>query len=135
MPAQKLPISVIVLTLNEEANIAPCLETIVDWAGEVFIVDSGSTDRTLNIISHYEAQVVHHPFENYSRQRNWAQASLPLTHQWVFHIDADERLYPQLICKLRQLFATGRVEPATAGFLVRRLIHFLGRPITHGGIY
>jgi len=135
MPAQKLPISVIVLTLNEEANIAPCLETIVDWAGEVFIVDSGSTDRTLNIISHYEAKVVHHPFENYSRQRNWAQASLPLTHQWVFHIDADERVSPQLIGKLRQLFATGRVEPATAGFLVRRLIHFLGRPITHGGIY
>ena len=135
MPVNKLPISVIVLTFNEEANIAPCLDSIVDWAGEVFIVDSGSTDRTLNIISQYGAQVVHHPFENYSRQRNWAQVSLPLTHQWVFHIDADERVSPLLIGELRQLFATVPMGRAPAGFLVRRLIHFLGRPITHGGIY
>lgn len=135
MPIHKLPISVIVLTFNEEANIAPCLDTIVDWAGEVFIVDSGSTDRTLNIISRYGTQVVYHPFENYSRQRNWAQASLPLTHPWVFHIDADERVSPQLIGELNQLFATESRGYTTAGFLVRRLIHFLGRPITHGGIY
>ena len=135
MPVHKLPISVIVLTFNEEANIAPCLETIVDWAGEVFIVDSGSTDQTLNIISQYEAQVVRHPFENYSRQRNWAQASLPLTHQWVFHIDADERVSPLLIGELRQLFATAPMGGATAGFLVRRRIKFLGRSITHGGLY
>ena len=135
MQAQKLPISIIVLTFNEEANIAPCLDTIVDWAGEVFIVDSGSTDRTLNIISQYGTQVVHHLFENYSRQRNWAQASLPLTHQWVFHIDADERVSPQLISELRQHFATAPMGGDTAGFLVRRQIQFLGRSITHGGIY
>jgi glycosyltransferase involved in cell wall biosynthesis len=116
MPVHKLRISVIVLTFNEEANIAPCLNTIVDWAGEVFIVDSGSTDRTLNIISQYGAQVVHHTFENYSRQRNWAQASLPLTHQWVFHIDADERVSPLLICELRQLFANVPMGRSAAGF-------------------
>ena len=135
MPVHKLPISVIVLTFNEETNIAPCLDTIVDWAGEVFIVDSGSTDRTLNIISQYQAQVVHHPFENYSRQRNWAQASLPLSNQWVFHIDADERVSAPLIGELRQLFANPPMGCSTDGFIVRRLIHFLGRPITHGGIY
>jgi glycosyltransferase involved in cell wall biosynthesis len=123
------------LTFNEEANIAPCLDTVVDWAGEVFIVDSGSTDRTFNIISQYDAQVIHHPFENYSRQRNWAQASLPLTQQWVFHIDADERVSPQLISELKRVFATESKGGATAGFLVRRQIQFLGRSITHGGIY
>lgn len=135
MLARKLPISVIVLTFNEESNIGLCLDTIVDWAGEVFIVDSGSTDRTLNIASQYQAQVIHHPFENYSRQRNWAQASLLLTHEWVFHIDADERVSPQLMRELMQLFPAPTTGPAIAGILVRRRIHFLGQPITHGGIY
>jgi len=135
MSKHKLPISVIILTFNEEENIAACLDTIVDWAGEVFVVDSGSTDRTLDIVAHYGVTLVSHPFRNYSHQRNWAQTSLPLQHPWVFHIDADERVSPNLLGELRKLFADSDRAGATAGFLVRRMIHFLGRPITHGGIY
>lgn len=136
MPLEKLPLSVIVLTFNEEQNIGPCLEGIVPWAQEVFVVDSGSTDRTLDIVSKYGSKVLTHPFRNYSDQRNWAQDNLPLSHEWVFHIDADERVSPELVDRLRELFAeTSDSTQAYAGFLVRRKIIFFGKPIIHGGLY
>ena len=61
MISEHLPISVIVMTNNEEANIGPCLDTVVDWANEVFVVDSGSTDRTLEIVAKYTNHIVRHP--------------------------------------------------------------------------
>lgn len=136
MPLQKLPLSVIVLTFNEEQNIGPCLESIVPWAEEVFIVDSGSTDRTLNIVSTYGTKVLTHSFQNYSHQRNWAQENVPLSHDWVFHIDADERVSPELVDRLRELFSeTSQATQDYAGFMVRRKIIFFGKPIIHGGLY
>lgn len=136
MSLEKLPLSVIVLTFNEEQNIGPCLESIVPWAQEVFVVDSGSTDRTLEIVSKYGAQVLTHPFKNYSHQRNWAQDNVPLSHEWVFHIDADERVSPELVDRLHELFAeTSLSTQDYAGFLVRRKIIFFGRAIIHGGLY
>lgn len=136
MLLQKLPIAVIVLTLNEEQNIGPCLESIVSWAQEVFVVDSGSTDRTLDIVSRYGATVLTHPFQNYSLQRNWAQDHVPLSHEWVFHIDADERVSPELVSRLRALFAeTSHAPQDYAGFMVRRKIIFFGKPMIHGGLY
>lgn len=136
MSLQKLPLSVIVLTFNEEQNIAPCLESIVPWAEEVFVVDSGSADRTLEIVSKYGAKVFTHPFQNYSHQRNWAQDNVPLSYEWVFHIDADERVSPELVDRLRLLFAeTSHATQEYAGFMVRRKIIFFGKPIIHGGLY
>lgn len=136
MSHEKLPLSVIVLTLNEEQNIGPCLESIVPWTQEVFVVDSGSTDRTLDIVSKYGAKVLTHPFQNYSHQRNWAQNNVPLSHEWVFHIDADERVSPELVDRLRELFAeTSHATQDYVGFMVRRKIIFFGKPIIHGGLY
>jgi glycosyltransferase involved in cell wall biosynthesis len=135
MDVEQLPISVIVMTNHEEANIGPCLDTIVDWANEVFIVDSGSTDRTLDIASKYTNNIFRHPFENYSRQRNWAQANLPLANEWVCHIDADERVSPELNVELRKFFSGLPRYPQINGILVRRHIVFGGRHIRHGGIY
>lgn len=136
MSPEKLPLSVIVLTFNEEQNIGPCLESIVSWAQEIFVVDSGSTDRTLDIVSKYGAKVLTHPFQNYSHQRNWAQNNVPLSHEWVFHIDADERVSPELAARLGELFA-GRSHSTQdyAGYMVRRKIIFFGKPIVHGGLY
>lgn len=132
---QKLPISVIVLTFNEEANIGPCLNSIVDWAHEVFVVDSGSTDRTLEIVRTFTDKVAQHPFENYSKQRNWAQTHLPLEQEWICHIDADERVTPALVSKLRSFFDPPSAPAHIHGLMIRRQIVFSGRHIKHGGIY
>jgi len=135
MVSETMPISVIVLTHNEESNIESCLRSVVPWSGEVFIVDSGSTDRTLEIAAKYTDKIFSHPFENYSRQRNWAQVSLPLRFNWVFHIDADERVSSALRSKLQVFFRKNISNQSVAGILVRRRIEFLGRHIKHGGIY
>lgn len=134
MREPRLPISVIVLTQDEEANLDACLRSVGEWAGEVFVVDSGSTDRTVEIARQFTPNVVVHPFENYSRQRNWAQQSLPLRFDWVFHIDADERVSDELAASLRRMFAGGMVDRLD-GLMVSRRTVFLGRPIMHGGHY
>jgi glycosyltransferase involved in cell wall biosynthesis len=130
-----LPISVIVLTYNEAQNIEACLDSLLDWAGEIFVVDSGSTDRTLDLVAGYPISVFTHPFENYSQQRNWAQQELPLRYDWVFHIDADERVTNELINGLRQVFADEQRIARISGLFVRRRIVFWGKHIRHGGIY
>lgn len=130
----RLPISVIVLTYNEADNVADCLQSVVDWVGEVFVVDSGSTDGTQTIVRRYTDNLVEHPFENYARQRNWAQEQLPLTYEWVFHIDADERATPELAQSLRWFFA-GNGPNEVVGLIVSRRSVFFGRAIMHGGHY
>jgi len=136
MSSSKLPLSVIVLTFNEEKNIGACLESIMPWAREVFVVDSGSTDRTLDIVGSYGAKIFAHPFHNYSHQRNWAQDNLPLSYEWIFHIDADERVSLDLADRICELFAEPSHETHNlAGLMVRRKIIFFGKPILHGGLY
>jgi glycosyltransferase involved in cell wall biosynthesis len=127
--------SVIVLTQDEEANIAACLESVSGWAKEIFIVDSGSTDGTLALAAHYTKKIFHHPFENYAAQRNWAQTHLPLESEWVFHLDADERVSADLARQVTALFVSGLDQGPTAGVLVRRRIEFLGRHMRFGGLY
>lgn len=130
----RLPISVIVLTLNEEANLGPCLESVIAWAGELIVVDSGSTDGTLTIARRYTERIVTHPFENYAAQRNWAQTNLDLAHVWVFHLDADERVTPELAASLQHFFASGADQRFVGAMASRRTI-FMGRAIRHGGHY
>jgi glycosyltransferase involved in cell wall biosynthesis len=131
----RLPVSIIVLTFNEEMNIEVCLKSVAEWAGEVFVVDSGSTDHTQTIVAQYTPKLVCHPFENYSKQRNWAQSNLPLAYDWVFHLDADERVTPDLTKALWEVFANKEQLERINGLLVRRRIEFMGRHITRGGIY
>jgi glycosyltransferase involved in cell wall biosynthesis len=130
----KLPISVVVLTLNEEANIEKCLQSVCAWADEIFVVDSGSHDRTVEISSRHTPNIVIHPFENYSSQRNWAQQNLPLKNEWILHIDADERVTPELAESLRTVFAHGPSRERD-GYLISRRTVFMGRAILHGGHY
>src|SRR5574337_758073 len=88
---RKYPLSAVVLALNEEANIAACLKSR-EWADEVFVVDSLSADRTVEVSEKLGAKVFAHPFEGYAKQRNWAINNLPFSHQWVLMADADEQI-------------------------------------------
>ena len=135
-----LPISVVILTHDEEVNIGGCLASVVGWAGQVFVVDSGSSDRTVEIASGLGATVVEHAFEGYSKQRDWALEHLPLAHDWVFTLDADERISPELIEELHNLFGGGAEAPSpvldhVSGFYVKRKLIFMGRWIRRGGYY
>ena len=129
-----LPLSVVVLTFNEERNLPSCLESVTAWAEQTFIVDSGSTDGTLAIAEQFGARVVTHAFESHARQWQWALSSLPLD-RWVLALDADQSLTPELREDItRKLMDwTGPDSPAGA-YLNRRQI-FRGRWIRHGGYY
>jgi len=127
------PVSVVILTFNEEANLPACLESVRDWAREMFIVDSGSTDRTTAIAAHFGASLVEHPFETHSRQWDWALVTLPFTTDWVLALDADQRATPELGCEIAGL--TKERLSGVDGVFIKRQQWFRGRWIRHGGYY
>ena len=130
---QEALLSVIVLTRDEEANLGLCLESLAGLGAQVFVVDSGSTDRTRDMALLAGCTVVEHPFENYARQFNWALETLPLRTAFVMRLDADERLTPELA---RELAATLPTLPGRiGGLLLKRRVYFWGRFIRHGGYY
>jgi glycosyltransferase involved in cell wall biosynthesis len=124
------PVSVLVPTLDEELNLPDCLASL-KWADEVFVVDSLSHDRTLEIAHEHGVHVVQHPFESYSRQKNWALESLPFRNEWVLIVDADERVPSEL----RQEIESVVSNSAHDGYYVNRRFIFLGRWIRHAGWY
>jgi len=126
-------VSVVVLAYNEELNLPECLASLQGLPREVFVVDSGSTDRTRDIARAAGAIVVEHPFENYSAQRNWAQQNLPLSSDWVMHLDADERLTPELVAEIADVLQNP--QPGIDGYMFRKRTVFMGRWIRHGGHY
>jgi len=128
-----LDLTVVVLTLNEEENLPDCLDSVAGLECPTYVVDSGSTDRTVEIAEAHGIAVVEHPFENYGAQRNWSQANLGIDTEWVLHIDADERLTLELRDEIAE--ALTETDPDIAGFLLRRRTVFLGKWIRHGGHY
>jgi glycosyltransferase involved in cell wall biosynthesis len=126
----KAPVSVLVPTLDEELNLPDCLDS-VRWADEVFVVDSFSHDRTVDLARERGAQIIQHPFESYSRQKNWALDTLPFRNEWVLILDADERVSPEL---QREIESTVAVADCAGYYLNRRVI-FLGTWIRHAGWY
>jgi glycosyltransferase involved in cell wall biosynthesis len=132
MTADRAPVTLMVLTFNEERNLRACLESVAGWAADIVVVDSGSTDGTVAIAAEYGARVVTHPFETHARQWRWALETMPLTTTWVLALDADQRLMPEL----RDEIATRLQDPGeTAGFFLNRRQIFRGRWIRHGGYY
>src|SRR5262249_3790144 len=88
-------LAVIILTFNEEDNIAQALDSVCGWASEVWVVDSFSTDQTLEIAGRYPCRIDRHAFEDYGKQRNHA-LSLPIEAEWILFLDADEWPSPEL---------------------------------------
>jgi glycosyltransferase involved in cell wall biosynthesis len=122
----KLPITVVLLTLNEEANLPGALDNICPIVEEVFIVDSLSTDATIEIALERNVGVVQREFTNFGDQWNWALERLPIETAWTLKLDPDERLSPELIDELRELLAG---EPRCSGYSMRRRLWFMGKPM------
>jgi glycosyltransferase involved in cell wall biosynthesis len=121
MPAQ-LPVSIVILTLNEERNLPACLASVAK-ADDVVILDSGSTDRTVEIARTAGARVFTNPFRNFAQQRNHAHRAIEFAHAWVMHLDADEQMTPELLAECA-------VVPADAppdGYFVAPRMMFHGR--------
>jgi glycosyltransferase involved in cell wall biosynthesis len=126
-------ISVIILTFNEELNLPIALESVSQLTPSIFVVDSGSTDRTVEIARAAGANVVHHEFENQGNQINWAIDNLPIQTDWVMRLDADERLTPELVRELHDKLPLLPYD--VYGLLLKCRVYFWGRWIRHGDFY
>jgi glycosyltransferase involved in cell wall biosynthesis len=122
--------SVIILAYNSADTLGATLASAQEISDDLHVVDSFSTDDTVALSRQHGAQVVQHAFENYGAQRNWAIDNLVLRYPWQLHLDADERLTPELIASVRSL----PENPAHSGFLIARFVQFLGRQMRHGGM-
>ena len=126
-------LNVIILTHQEELNLPYALRSLQRLDCEIFVVDSGSTDRTIEIAKAFGARVVQHAFESQARQLNWALDTLPLTAGWTLRLDADERLTDELAAEIGGVLSAAPAE--IAGYLIKRRVYFWGRWIRFGGYY
>ena len=121
-------LTVIILTKNEERNIADCLAS-VQWADEVVVFDAFSQDRTVEMAREAGATVFQHPFQNFAQQRNAALDAVD--SDWVFFVDADERATPELAAEIRRAIQ----DESRSGWWVPRHNYIFGRVIRHAGWY
>ncbi len=125
---RKLPLSVAVITLNEENNLGACLESARSLnPAEIVVIDSGSTDRTEAIAKKHGAYFEHNDWPGHVKQKNFAFSRC--TQPWVLSLDADERLTPELCESILKLFEQG--EPASDGYWLNRRTWYLGEWIWH----
>lgn len=127
--AMAVHVAVIILTFNEEKNIAHALDSVCGWAREVFVFDSFSTDATLRVAERYPCKIVQHRFENYGRQRNAALDELPVTAEWILFLDADEWLTQDVKREIEELIAK---SPNENGFYLNRRLLWMGSWIRRG---
>jgi glycosyltransferase involved in cell wall biosynthesis len=125
-PSGKLP--VIIAVRNEAHNLPRCLRALGD-AGEVIVVDSQSSDATVEIAREFGAQVVQFHYQGgWPKKRQWAMDTLPLAHDWILLLDADEVLTPELAAEIQRAIQ----NPAINGYYIALRIYFLGRVLRHG---
>lgn len=126
---RRTTLSVAIITLNEEANLARTLES-VRWADEVVVVDSGSTDATRSIAEAHGARFVAEPWRGFAAQKNYALSLC--TADWILSLDGDEVVSPELAASIQATLATA---PAHTAYAMPRRNFFMGRWIEHGGYY
>lgn len=127
----KVPVSFIIPTRNEERNIRGAIESVIEWAGEVLVLDSFSSDRTVSLAQEMGAGVAQRRFDTFAAQKNWALDNLPLRNEWVFFLDADERVTPGLRDEMAAVLGDSR--DAHDGYFVGMKQLFMGLRIAHGG--
>ncbi len=126
---ESLSLSVVIITLNEEANLARTLASVA-WADEIVVLDSGSTDRTREVAESFHAKFFTEPWKGFAAHKNSALAKA--AGDWILSLDADEEVEPALAEEIRAVLAA---NPSVAGFSIPRKNFFLGRWIKHGGFY
>lgn len=130
----KVPVSALMLTFNEEQNLSRSLPILSSWADEIVIVDSFSTDQTLEIGKRYGARLFQNEFRGHARQWIWGMSNTGLKHDWVFMHDPDHRVTPELQRELHELFSAS-IAADVNGFYINRRNVFQGKWIRHGGYY
>lgn len=133
--AGRANIEVFIPTFNEEINLARALESVVPWADKVYVVDSESKDNTRAIAESMGAKVVIRPWLGYAKQKNWAIDNLGLTSDWVFILDADEVILPELRDELLAIAAKPVDSVRESGYWINRYFIFMGKRIRHCGYY
>ncbi len=130
-----MKISACIITLNEERDLPRCLKSVVPVVDEIVVVDSGSTDATVDIAEEFGARVAHQPWLGYVDQKNFALDQAE--HPWVLSIDADEEISPELAASLARVKSdvTANAPGAPNGYQVSRIVFYRGRWIRHGDWY
>lgn len=124
-------ISVVILTMNEAANLPRCLDSI-RWCDDILVLDSGSTDATVAMATEGGARVMHRPFDSFAGQRNYAMEQGELRHPWVLHLDADEVVRPELV---QELHAIAGAAPAYPVYRIPSRIILRDHWLRHAGMY
>jgi glycosyltransferase involved in cell wall biosynthesis len=125
----RVEISVFIPSKNEESNIARCIRSVL-WADEVFVVDSQSTDKTIEIAEKIGAKVVQFQYKGgWPKKKNWALQNLPFTHEWVLILDADECLPPEAEDEIRMIVSNPNEKHA--GYWINRRYFFSGKALKH----
>ena len=122
--------SIYILTYNEELDIAACIESAM-LSDDIIVVDSYSSDRTVEIASCYPVRVFQHAFESHGRQRTWMLESIPPKHEWVYILEADERMTPQLFAEATK----ASLQSDYIGYYVAERVIFMNRWIRHSTQY
>ena len=126
-------ISVIILTFNEEKHIARCINSLITFTDKIFIIDSGSTDKTVEIAENLGAKVAVNPWINYATQFNFGIENNPFKTTWLMRMDADEYVLPELSNEINQkLFETSQ---EISGIYIKRRVLFFDKWIRHGAYY
>jgi glycosyltransferase involved in cell wall biosynthesis len=126
---EKAPVSAVIITKNEEDNIADCLES-VKWADEIIVVDDESSDRTREIAREYTDKVLVRKMENEGRHRNWAYSQT--SNDWVLSLDADERVTEELAEEIKELI---KGQPGYKGYAIPRRNYIGDHWLRYGGEY
>jgi glycosyltransferase involved in cell wall biosynthesis len=124
-------VSVVILTLNEANNIKACIESCA-WSDDVHVLDSGSTDGTQALVERSGAKVWFNRFESFGKQRNWAIDNIAMKHEWVLHLDADERCTAELIAEIGAVLGA---NPAEAGYYLANQMVLMGSWIRYASGY
>jgi glycosyltransferase involved in cell wall biosynthesis len=122
-----LPISVAIVTLNEEANLGRCLESVRELASQMVVIDSGSRDKTEDVARKFGATFLSSPWAGFVGQKN--KCAENCAQPWILFLDSDDVVSPELAASIRKAFAEN--EPKADGFWVNRRTFYLGEWIWH----